>query len=374
MNTPDAPRVKPHSAKRRNVMLAILGIALMVAGVWLYGAIPDIQRGYYRRMMNRGWEETYSQTPTVDSGFSGITLGEAWERYEYARNELVRLGELKFVNYQFRHLRTSTRELRHLSRGMMEDDNDATKYNPPSVYWTMTYNPDQLDLVRIWGEPDKVDSLMRELTARDVPDYFVRYLRPAVLKETDEKVAAWSNLGMWLPDQKDVEFFREHYDITRDALKRALDDPKIGRAACSVIQDLKLTATDLGPELLSLLQAEPEGAANSSLVRSLAAVQYRPPECLAELQRRWLSLQESPNEALFIAAAIWVLTENPEEKSSSLGYILKRLAPVSADLTPGERTAYLDTQWNAVVCLNAAPGCTAAIPSLEKLLEIPAKA
>lgn len=338
----------------------ILGIGVCLVLVLAAGLAANWKRlciWYHTRQMISGWQETYSQPEERGGGVVSYHLGDAWQRYEAARDALVELGAYRRAEYQFRFLKQNTPDGRHLLPRLMLEG-IGTREIPASPDWVLSDSPDGLGTMTIWGPPDEVQSLLADLETHDVADYTDRFRRPAVLAQSRDYVQKWPTLGMWLPDGQEVKFFRDNYDLTRDLLRAEIHnaDRKFRSNALYVVAELQGTARDLGPDLVEMLALNPPGEPDSSVIRALTTIRYRSPECQKELSRHWDAVGANIRTALTIAAGQYALSESADERERAVAFLLQRLEPVPEGLDETAREAYLDLQLDTIITINVVRG------------------
>jgi hypothetical protein len=368
--------IPEENAHRRRTVIVGFGVCLvLILAGWGAANSKRFFIWIQTRRMNSGWKEHYSQPEIKTGNLIGYEAGEAWERYERAREALCELGAYRRTQYQFQVLMSNSRERSHLTRRLILSEAPGSPAVAPSLYWELSDAPSGVGTMTIWGRPEEVEALLVDLKTHDVADYGERFRRPEVLAEAQDCVNKWPALGMWLPKNQEVDFFRKHYDVTREILSREIhnNDKEISRTALYVVRELMETARDLGPDLVEILASDPTGEPNLSVVRALTGVRYRSPQCQSELNRQWNAVVEKPDLALTLAAAQYAISESAEERQRAENYITQWLQPMPDELSASERTAYLDTQLDAVMCVKLVPGFKAVEAPLERLLKNPIK-
>lgn len=364
----------PKSVRKNTLIVLVGGVLFLLLIGWVAGNSKRIQIWYHTRQMNSGWKETHSKSEDVGGGLTSYVLGEGWKRYETSRDMLVELGTYRHVQYQFQALESGSRECRHLQSRLILQST-GTLEEAPSLYWESSEPSEGFATMKIWGTPVEVQKLLADLKEHDVADYKDRFRKPAVLAQAREFVEKWPTLGMWLPDSREIDFFRDNYDFTRDILKKEIrnTDPAIRRNALYVVGELEGAARELGPDLVELLAATPAAEPNLSAVRALTAIRFRSPDCQAQLARHWDAVADQPEIALVIAAAQYALSESHDEQQRAEAYIIQWLQPVPEGLDESKREAYFTTQLEAVMCVKVVRGFKSVEAPLERLLAQPAK-
>ncbi|SFI46235.1 HEAT repeat domain-containing protein [Planctomicrobium piriforme] len=203
---------------------------------------------------------------------------------------------------------------------------------------------------------------------------------PAVLSRIDEIFKSWPNKGMWLPDEKEISFFRSNFDQSRGALAKALSnkEPKVRMRAAYVIDKIGPEAKSFGPDLIDHLQSEDDEVVRMYLVNALGSIEFRDPAALAVLRQRFDSLSAANvpprsdlsyaevDEKINTAAALYRLDLSPQ-RLEYLNFVLQWLHPPSETLSPADRTGYWERRWVAVTSLERMRDAKDAIPLLEAM-------
>ena len=189
-------------------------------------------------------------------------------------------------------------------------------------------------------------------------------------------------MGMYLPDEEQIEFVRTNLDDATPQLKGALnhDNTDVRQRTAYVIGEIGPEAKSLGPPLAERLKVEPERIVRIYIYDALAAVQFSNFGVVSQLHERYdaLSPQNEPyqfgagyadvDERINVAAALYVLhREGPRDEY--LEFVTKWLAPPAADIKPEELGGYWERRWVAVISLEGMPEATEAIPLLESMLD-----
>lgn len=366
--------------KSRKVRWIVIVGTLVCASagcLFLLSQQRSVQVWYHRNRMHSAWDKTFAKPKSVTSdGISGYTLGESFERYTAERQALINLGEMREINFKFKHLNNSTRNGGHFLRTIMSlrAFGDA-----PEFYCLSPSDPGANIEIQAWTHESKADEFQRWLSDRDVADYEEKFLRPDVIRRAEEAVSGWAKLGMWLPEDKQVEFFRSEFGLTRDILARELRNasPDIRKAAAYVIEELKADAIGVSPEIVACLREEKDTLVRIYLMNALVGIGDRSVNAIDAIRQRWavpITPDEySIDEKLTAASALWRLSEQETDRQVSHDFILTWLRPVPEKLTEELREHYLQRQLHAVHCVRNMPGFVEAVPALKKLLEAPAK-
>jgi hypothetical protein len=204
-----------------------------------------------------------------------------------------------------------------------------------------------------------------------------------VLQQADEYIASWSGMGMYLPDAKQVTFFRKHLSGVQPKLTSALfaEEPEVRQCAAFVIDKIGALACACGPELLRRLKQEPDRLPRIYLINAIGSVGYDDPEAVDELTRRYKALSpvnvprsrfavdyDEVDERIDVAAALYQLIA-PKHREEYLEFVTQWLHPPSEELSSRELAGYSERRWHAVIALEAMNGAEEAIPLLESMLE-----
>ena len=359
--------------------IAIVGTLVCASAgcLFLLSQQRSVQVWYHRYRMHSAWDKTFAKPKSVTSdGISGYTLGESFERYEAERQALINLGEMREIRFKFEHLKNSTRNGGHFLRTLMSLRAFGVA---PEFYCLSPSNPGTNIEIQAWTHQSRADELQRWLSDRDVVDYEETFLRPDVIRRAEEAVSGWAKLGMWLPEDKQVEFFRYEFDLTHGILVRELRNasPDIRKAAAYVIEGLNADAIELSPEIVKCLQEETDTLVRIYLMNALVGIGDRSVNAIDAIRQRWAAPitpdEYSIDEKLTAASALWRLSDQETDRQASQDFILTWLRPVPEKLTEEQRDYYLQRQLHAVHCVRNMPGFVEAVPALKKLLNGPAK-
>ncbi|WP_152098657.1 hypothetical protein [Lacipirellula parvula] len=202
-----------------------------------------------------------------------------------------------------------------------------------------------------------------------------------VARQSSEYIASWADMGMYLPDAKQVGFFREHFDELRPELVAALSAPEsaVQQRAAYVIDEIGGSARACGPDLLRRLQENPERLIRMYLINALASVGYDDPNAIGELQRRYKTLSrenvprgmfaseyDDVDERINVAAALYRLVP-VEDRDEYREFVTQWLEPPGDGLSSRELNGYTERRWHAVIVLEYMPGAYEAIEPLDKM-------
>ena len=195
-------------------------------------------------------------------------------------------------------------------------------------------------------------------------------------------VNSWAEMGMYLPDQEQVDFLHANLDDVTPELEAAVahKNPDIRQRAAYVIAEIGTDADELGNCLYEQLKHEPEQLVQIYLIDALGAIRCDSDEVLAFLEKKYSALSEEnvpPNlfggtyaevdEKINLAGVLYVLTER-ESREQYLEFVVQWLHPPSDELNPISKAGYWERRWMAVSTLEHMDGATDAIPLLEEML------
>lgn len=202
---------------------------------------------------------------------------------------------------------------------------------------------------------------------------------PNVNRQADNYIAAWQSMGMYLPDDQQIAFFESNLPQTQNKVIAALASPEsdVRQRAAHVISGIGVPAQACGPALLNQLKSEKDRLVRIYLINALAAVEFRGPAAVSELESRFQTLTddnvprnlldsdyEDVDEKIRVAAALYVL-KSGKDRDQYFDFVTKWLQPPPSGLTPDELRGYWERLWMAVISLEHMPGATSAIPLLE---------
>lgn len=200
-------------------------------------------------------------------------------------------------------------------------------------------------------------------------------------------VDEWDDMSPYLPTDQ-IPFFAEHFSHVEDVLAKAMVNPNSGirQRAAYVIEGLGHQAKSLEPDILNALQAEPDRTVRLYFYNALRSIGADRQPTLTYLRNHFLLLsqqQDDPSdgesyktsdERVSLAAALFLLDKDFQQRSDYLDEVLQWLKPPSPALSPSELEEYWEHRWIAVIELEYMKGAEEAIPLLEEmLLERPTK-
>jgi hypothetical protein len=202
--------------------------------------------------------------------------------------------------------------------------------------------------------------------------------------KAENYVGSWADMGMWLPEKRQVTFFRNYLIDVQEVLISALlnTNPAVRQRAAYVIGEIGPHAVGLGPALSSRLKEEPKRLVRMYLYDALAAVHFVDPSVMDDLKGRFQSLDgknEPPaedysyaaaDEKINVAAALYILDKSPNRREY-LEFVLRWLRRPGDDMAPEQLAGYWERRWCAVISLESMLGASEAIPLLEAMLDEP---
>ncbi len=198
--------------------------------------------------------------------------------------------------------------------------------------------------------------------------------------QTQAWVNSWADLGMYLPEKKQVAFIQANLTEVTPELVAAFSHPNanIRQRAAFVVSKIGPVAASLGPSIFLRLKKEPERIVRIYMVNALASIQFCDEKTSALLREQYQSLSSENvppqilggysevDEKVNLAAALYVLSKK-ETRDLYLDFVIQWLQPLSKEMTPVENSGYWERRWMAVISLEAMPDATEAIPLLESM-------
>ena len=147
----------------------VAGVIISASGVaaWILyclavrEAMTETSAAEHRLAMDAAWKEYLSEADNIN-GLVALQNEEALTRFQYHRDELVRLGILARRTYVFRHIQGTTGDARKFLRLIQ------AKKCPPSIYWESPHRPGALQLI-LWCEMRNAQVWDRFVATHDVP-------------------------------------------------------------------------------------------------------------------------------------------------------------------------------------------------------------
>ena len=189
----------------------------------------------------------------------------------------------------------------------------------------------------------------------------------------------WSQMGMYLPDEKEIEFFRSNFMQVRGIIAEKLEagNPDVRMRAAYLIDRLGNTAVSLKSETFKALKSEQESLPRIYLCNAIRSLNAKESEIIEYLRGYYDSLMlidgKNEDERIYFAAALVVLTDYGDESSDCYKYLLSWLKPPSSDLSTVELDRYWDMRWSAVIAIVGMNQAKEAVPLLESMLKEEAK-
>jgi hypothetical protein len=194
-------------------------------------------------------------------------------------------------------------------------------------------------------------------------------------------VNSWADMGMYLPDQEQIDFLHSNLTDVTPELEAAVShkNSDVRQRAAYVIGKIGPDAKALGKRLFEQLKSEPEQLVQIYIIDALGAIRFTDDEVIAFLTKKYESLSDKnvpPNlfggeyaevdEKINVAGVLNVLTE-PKSRDQYLDFVTQWLPPPSGDMSLAG--GYWERRWMAVNSLEGMEGATEAIPLLEAMLK-----
>ncbi|MHC4792638.1 MAG: hypothetical protein ACYS8Y_14660 [Planctomycetota bacterium] len=189
----------------------------------------------------------------------------------------------------------------------------------------------------------------------------------------------WSRMGMYLPDEPEIEFFRSNFMEVRGVIAEKLKagNPDVRMRAAYLIDKLGNTAFSLRSETFKALKSEQESLPRIYLCNAIRSLNAKESEIIEYLRQYYDSLMafdgKSEDERIYFAAALVVLTDYRDESSDCYKYLLSWLKPPGSSLSTVELDRYWEMRWSAVNALEGMKQAKEAVPFLESMLREDAK-
>ncbi len=116
--------------------------------------------------------------------------------------------------------------------------------------------------------------------------------------EANRLIQGWPKQGMYLPDAKEVLFFRTSLGATKEVLAKALGDPNsdVRQRAAYVIAELGPQGKPLSTETVAALKKEDDQLIRMYLYNSLSAIGESTAKLLDELRMRFDKLKDAGDQ------------------------------------------------------------------------------
>lgn len=130
---------------------------------------------HHDRRMRESRLSVYEKGPSIfDGDLRGYTLGPEWEAYEFHRQQLVKLGEVRELRFVMIFLPMGTAEARHFIRRRL-----SSPQAPSSIDWSFpdTGGPAPIDLT-VWCYRKDQAAWQEFIESHDVLDYRSKFMTP----------------------------------------------------------------------------------------------------------------------------------------------------------------------------------------------------
>ena len=197
-------------------------------------------------------------------------------------------------------------------------------------------------------------------------------------------VDSWAEMGMYLPDQEQIEFLHANLTDVSPELEAAVShkNPDVRQRAAYVIAKIGPDANALGKSLFEQLKREQEQLVQIYLVNAIGATRFKNDEVLDFLETKYASLSDENvpptlfgggkysevDEKINLAGVLYVLADT-DSRENYLDFVTRWLAPPSESMSQAKISGYWDRRWMAVNSLEGMEGATEAIPLLEAMLK-----
>lgn len=195
-------------------------------------------------------------------------------------------------------------------------------------------------------------------------------------------VDSWAEMGMYLPDEEQVQFLHANLKDVRPELEEALshENPDVRQRAAYVIAQIGPDADALGNSLFEQLEREQEQLVQIYLIDALGAIRFANKEVQASLEAKYAALSDENvppslfdagkyaevDEKINLAGVLYVLADEDSQKQY-FDFVTQWLAPPGDSMSQAEVYGYWERRWMAVNTLEGMEGATAAIPQLEAM-------
>lgn len=200
-------------------------------------------------------------------------------------------------------------------------------------------------------------------------------------------VQGWAKQGMYLPNQQEVEFFRNNVRNVRTVLIEAVADPNpdVRQRAAYVIDEIGREASALVADVLDALKKEQNRLVRLYLFNALSSMGKPAPDVLHELRARFNELTDAADirdqswdytpvdERICVAGALYELDVQSDRRSEYLDFVTQWLKSPVQTLSATAMASYWEHRWMAVNTLGNMPHAQSAIPLLEAMQKEPGK-
>ncbi|MCK4623876.1 MAG: hypothetical protein KAV00_01085 [Phycisphaerae bacterium] len=185
-------------------------------------------------------------------------------------------------------------------------------------------------------------------------------------------VAEWQKMGMWPPKEKECEFFGQNLSEVRGILARSLSDSQheVRMRGGYVIDKIGPPARAMSGIVIDSLKNEGHEFVRIYLINAIRSLGDND-NAILELLRKLFAEPTSDKEKLYIAAALFMLSEEAVERATAESFVCEYLAPyeqTGGRCTPSD---YSDLRWSAVNAVEHMRGAARPIPLLEAMLSEP---
>ncbi len=194
-------------------------------------------------------------------------------------------------------------------------------------------------------------------------------------------VDSWAEMGMYLPDEEQIQFLHVNLDDVQPELAAALahKNPDIRQRAAYVVGEIGPDANALGAAVFEQLKKEPKQLVQIYLIDALGSIRFDNDEVVAYLRSKYDSLSSENtaaqlggayaevDEKINLAGVLYVLGK-PETRDQYRDFVIQWLHPPNEDLSSSELSGYWERRWMAVNALGSMEGASEAIPLLESML------
>jgi hypothetical protein len=203
-------------------------------------------------------------------------------------------------------------------------------------------------------------------------------------QNTQGLVDSWASMGMYLPDQQQVESLHANLANVSPELEAAVShkNPDVRQRAAYVIGKIGTDANALGKVLFDQLKKESEQLVQIYLIDALGAIRFKDDEVIEFLEKKYASLSDENvpptlfgggkysevDEKINLAGVLYVLADD-DSREKYLDFVTRWLPPPGKDMSQAEIGGYWERRWMAVNSLEGMEEATEAIPLLEAMLK-----
>jgi hypothetical protein len=203
-------------------------------------------------------------------------------------------------------------------------------------------------------------------------------------QNTQGFVDSWANMGMYLPDQLQVESLHANLTDVSPELEAAVShkNPDVRQRAAYVIGKIGTDANAMGKVLFEQLKKESEQLVQIYLIDALGAIRFKDDEVIEFFEKKYASLSDENvpptlfgggkysevDERINLAGVLYVLADD-DSREKYLDFVTRWLPPPSKDMSQAEISGYWERRWMAVNSLEGMESAAKAIPLLEAMLK-----